>query len=367
MPIPFNQPGRNVQRHRPIIAQAVEQTLASGYYILGPAVEAFEQAFAAFCQSAHCIGVASGTDALVLALRALDLGPQAEVITAANAGGYASGACFRVGATPVYADVDPLTLLLDPVQAEAAISAATRAIIITHLYGNMADMTAFRALAERYQLALIEDCSQAHGASRADRPAGSWGDIGIFSFYPTKNLAALGDGGALVCQDSALAATLRELRQYGWQEKYTVQRPFGINSRLDALQAAILSAKLPYLEADNTRRRELAERYQAALADTPASLVRQTGPAYVAHLAVLRYAQRDRLRSALQAAGIGTDIHYPVLDCDQPGWQDLPWRALPLPVSRQACAQVLSLPLYPELRDTEITQICEVLQHTLTV
>ncbi|MEZ5591206.1 MAG: DegT/DnrJ/EryC1/StrS family aminotransferase [Gammaproteobacteria bacterium] len=146
-----------------------------------------------------------------------------------------------------------------------------------------------------------------------------------------------------------------------------MQRPFGINSRLDALQAAILSAKLPHLEEDNTRRRELAERYQTALAGTPASLVRQTGLAYVAHLAVLRHPQRDRLRSALQAVGIGTDIHYPVLDCDQPGWQALPWRALPLPVSRQACAQVLSLPLYPELLDTEITQICEVLHHTLTV
>ena len=218
MPIPFNQPSRNVQRHRQLIEQAISQTLTGGFYLLGPVVEAFEQAFASYCQVKHCVSVANGTDALVLALRAFDIGPTAEVITAANAGGYASGACFRVGATPVYADVNPTTLLLDPMQAEATISPATRAIIVTHLYGNMADMTAFRALADHYKLVLIEDCAQAHGARWANRPAGSWGDVGTFSFYPTKNLAALGDAGALICHNEKLANTLRELRQYGWRE-----------------------------------------------------------------------------------------------------------------------------------------------------
>ena len=365
MTIPFHQPGRNVQRHRHAIDKAIGKTLGSGYYILGPAVEDFEQAFANYCGAEHCIGLASGTDALLLALLAVGVRAGDEVITVANAGGYTSSVCFRLGAIPVYSDVDPLTLLADPEQIARAISPKTCAIVITHLYGNMADMAALRALADRYQIALIEDCAQAHGAVQGRRCAGSWGDIGVFSFYPTKNLGALGDAGAVLCQDAGLATAIRELRQYGWREKYTVQQPYGINSRLDALQAAILQAKLPYLDEDNARRSAIAEDYQTALVDTQASLITQTSQSCVAHLGVIRHPKRDQLRTALQTAGIGTDIHYPILDCDQAGWQDLPWRALPLPVSWRACQEILSLPLYPELSDTEVAQVCEILHNTL--
>jgi len=363
MPIPFNQPSRNVQRHRAIIDTAISQTLANGYYILGPAVDAFEQAFASFLNTPYCIGVASGTDGLLLALLASGVRAGDEIITVANAGGYSSSVCFRLGAVPVYVDVDPLSLLATPAHIEAAIGPKTRVIIVTHLYGNMADMAVFRKLADRYQLALIEDCAQAHGAVWNGQRAGRWGDIGVFSFYPTKNLGALGDSGALVCQDRGLAETLRELRQYGWKEKYTVQRPGGINSRLDALQAAILSAKLPFLDADNQRRRHIAKHYRDALAGTEAQLIAQDGPAYVGHLGLIRHPRRDRIITILNTAGIGTDIHYPVLDCDQPGWRDLPWRALPLPVSRRACQEILSVPLYPELTDAEVAQICEILHN----
>ena len=365
MRIPFHQPSRNVQRHRQAIEAAVAKTLDDGFYILGPKVENFERAFARYCDAAYCIGLASGTDALLLGLLALKVQAGDEVIAVANAGGYTSSVCFRLGATPVYVDVNPDTLLADFDHIESAITPKTRVLVITHLFGNMVDMAAMRKLADHHHIGLLEDCAQAHGALWQGRRAGSWGDIGSFSFYPTKNLGALGDGGAIICQDSDIANKVRELRQYGWRDKYSVQRPYGINSRLDALQAAVLEAKLPYLDDDNQRRREIAEHYRNALTGTQAFLITQTDPSGVAHLGVIRHPRRDQIKAELQKAGVGTDIHYPILDCDQPGWQKLSWNNSTLPLSRRACEEIISLPLYPELSESEVSRVCEILHNTV--
>lgn len=337
---------------------AIDAVLDSHNFILGSKVRAFEQAYASYQRTDHCVSVANGSDALELALRALGIGVPARVVTVANAGFYASTAVHAVGARPLYVDVteDTLTLCPDALAQALALAPKPAAVIATHLYGQMANMPAIAALCANAGVALIEDCAQAHGAELQGKKAGAWGDLACLSFYPTKNLGALGDGGAVLTANAALADRLRQLRQYGWSDKYHVDIPGGRNSRLDELQAAVLLAKLPQLDAHNAWRRRVAARYSAALAGLPLRCPAPPGPDFVAHLYVLRTAQRDALAQHLQAQAVGFGLHYPVADHLQRAY---PGAACcgPLTVTQQACAQVLSLPCYPGLSDADVDRV----------
>lgn len=357
-------PVNDLERHnRPILPEleeAARAVLGGGWYILGPRVREFEAGFAAYCGAGECVAVGNGTDALEIALRAVGAGPGDRVATVANAGGYGTAAILAAGAEPLYVDVDPATMLMDP-RSLAAAAPGVRAVIATHLYGRMADMPALLEAAGGAPV--IEDCAQAHGARLHGRHAGTWGAIGCFSFYPTKNLGALGDGGALITSDAALAARIRALRQYGWTAKYTAEAPGGRNSRLDELQAAILLVKLPRLETWNQRRREIAAAYGEALAGHDLGLPPACGPESVAHLYVVRSRRRDRLREALRAAGVGTDIHYPVPDHLQPAAAGRRWAAAALPVTGRCCREVLTLPCFPEMTRDEVRHVVEAVRH----
>lgn len=365
MPVYFNQPIRNYQQNQKAIDAAISRVLNSGYYILGDEVKCFEEQFADYCGVQHCIGVASGTDALLIALRAAGVEHGNEVITVANAGCYTSTACFQIGAVPVYVDVRPDTLVLDTNHVADAITDNTRAIVATHLFGNMVDMPPLQKLAAHHDVMLIEDCAQAHGALQNGQRAGSFGDIGVFSFYPTKNLGALGDGGALVCSNEELSSAIHELHQYGWSKKYHVERPYGVNSRLDPIQAAILTIKLPKLDAANQRRRDIVNKYKSDLDEFGLHFCYQNDSSYTGHLCVIRHSQRDMMRRALSKAGIGTDIHYPILDFEQPGLKQLKSRTQSSRISEQACREIFSLPLYPELLEEEIEAVSTSLKSVL--
>lgn len=340
------------------LSACVQRVVNSGWYVLGPEVRAFEAAFAAHVGVAHAVGVGNGTEALALALRALDVRSGQSVLTVANAGCYSSTAIEAVGARPVYADVDPQHLNLSPDALAAALAdGGLAAVIVTHLYGRMADMPAITRLCQKAGVPLIEDCAQAHGALLHGRRAGAWGTLGCFSFYPTKNLGALGDGGAVVADDAALAARVQALRQYGWGSKYTVQQSGGGNSRLDELQAAVLAAKLPLLDAANERRRAVAAQYRAGLAGLPLQLPLPADTADVVHLYVVRSAQRAALQTHLNACGIASEAHYPVPDHRQPvrSAQGSPQ----LPHTEAACAQVLSLPCHPGLQPAQVQRVVD--------
>lgn len=303
--------------------------------------------------------VANGTDALELALRGLAIAPGDEIITVANAGGYATTACRLVGAVPVWVDVLPSTLGLDVEQAVAAVSERTRAIIVTHLYGTMVDIVSLRRGLEKRglsQVRIVEDCAQAHGAIMHGAKAGSFGDVATFSFYPTKNLGACGDAGAVVTNDEMVAERITKLRQYGWSDRYRSELPLGCNSRMDEIQAAILSVKLPHVEKSNAARRGILLRYASEI-EPPMRLVGETGISNAAHLAVFCTPQRDEMRTHLAAQNIGTDIHYPVLDCDQVSQQRLPARRTPLPESEMAVKKIITLPCFAELTTMEVDTI----------
>ena len=366
MRIPINDLKRH---HAPLegeLAAAVHRVLSGGRYILGPEVEAFEQEFARYCGVEYCAGVGNGTDALELALGAVGIGPGAEVATVANAGMYGTTAILRVGAAPLYIDVDGRSMTMSPRALDAAVSggpegrpaAVPAAVIVTHLYGQLAEIEELLAIAGRKNIPVIEDCAQAHGAERAGRKAGSWGTLGCFSFYPTKNLGAAGDGGAVVTADAALARKVRALRQYGWTGKYRSTVAGGRNSRLDEIQAAVLRTKLPHLDGWNARRREIARLYRRALAGSGVALPLM-GDDYVAHLYVIRSPHRERIRGALAAAGIGTDVHYPVPDHQQESVRQIAFRRTRLPVTEACAAEVLTLPCFPEMTDEEAAAVAE--------
>ncbi|MBR6976246.1 MAG: DegT/DnrJ/EryC1/StrS family aminotransferase, partial [Ottowia sp.] len=298
----------------------------------------------------HGIGVGNGTDALMLALLALDARPGQRVLTAANAGFYSSTAIARVGAVAHYVEVDEnsLTLSVPAVQEALKEKEKPAALIVTHLYGRMADMLALTEICAAAGVPIVEDVAQAHGAQLGGRKAGSWGALGCFSFYPTKNLGAIGDGGLVTTSDETLAQRLRALRQYGWQQrKYEVALSGGMNSRLDELQAAVLLDKLSRLGAANAARREIAVRYNAAFSGLPLRCPPDADASNVVHLYVVRSAQRDALRTHLQERGIGCDVHYPIADHLQPVYGGN--GGVSLPISERACAEVLSLPCYPGL------------------
>jgi aminotransferase EvaB len=350
----INELNRHLAAIAPAIEQAVIRVIASGTFVLGPEVNAFEREFAAYVGSAYCVSLANGTDALELALRALEIGPNHTVLTVANAGMYSTAAILATGATPVYADVQSDTLLIDVADAARLVGELKiDAIVITHLYGLMVDIVPFVQLAKSKNIPVIEDCAQAHGATIDHKKAGSFGDIGCFSFYPTKNLGAIGDGGAITTSRKDLADRVRQLRQYGWGEKYHAIFAGGSNSRLDEIQAAVLRIKLPMLDQWNARRRDIAARYSEGISNTKIITQKIHGKEYVAHLYVIRATGRNCLRSHLAAVGISSDVHYPVPDYAQLAYRHL-HAGKRLTVTERMCAEVLSLPCYPELTDEEI-------------
>jgi dTDP-4-amino-4,6-dideoxygalactose transaminase len=331
------------------IVEAVERVLASGWFILGPEVEKFEQEFAAYIGVQHAIGVGSGTDALVIALRALGVGANVndEVITVPNTAVATVSAIELAGARPVLVDVHPDTMLMDPTLVERAITPRTRVIIPVHLFGQAADLDPILAIAERHKLRVLEDCAQAHGATYHGRRVGGIGDVAAFSFYPTKNLGAIGDGGMVVANDADLTDRARLLRQYGWRERYQSDIK-GMNTRLDELQAAILHAKLPRLEGWNAARRERAALYRQRIGDRVALPVEMSYGEHAYHLFVVRTPHRDALAAHLKSNGVGTAIQYPTPIHLQSAYRVLGTPGS-FPASEQLAREILSLPIYPEL------------------
>jgi dTDP-3-amino-3,4,6-trideoxy-alpha-D-glucose transaminase len=351
--IPFVSPAP--REDAPAVRAAIDRVIASGWFILGPEVEAFETEFAAASGASHAVGVGNGTDAIALILRALDIGPGDEVITTPLSAAYTALAVMMVGARPVFADIDPLRLTVDPGAVAAAVTARTRAILPVHLYGQAADMAAIARVASHHGLPIIEDCCQAHLGTAAGRPVGTMGVAGAFSFYPTKNLGALGDGGAVVTSDPALAERIKRLRNGGQSHRYHHELP-GINSRLDEMQAAILRARLPYLQGWTTERRSLASRYREELAGAAAVTVPpQLDAGHVYHLFVVRSLRRTRLQQHLSTRGVDTLVHYPVPIGRQPAFAS----AVPAdcPRATLACDEVLSLPLHPGLTERELGHV----------
>lgn len=344
-------------RLRAEIDAATARVLASGWYILGPEVRAFEDEFAAYLGAGHAVGVASGTDAVLLALRALGVGAGDEVITVAHTAVATITAITLSGATPRFVDIDPATYTLDPARLEAAITPRTRAVVPVHLYGAPADMQPILAIARAHGLLVVEDCAQAHGATIGGRRVGTFGDAAAFSFYPTKNLGALGDGGAVVTNRPDVAERLRLLRQYGWRERY-ISDVVGYNSRLDELQAAILRVRLRHLDAENASRRRLAAGYDAALAALPVALPAGWPDASaVYHLYVIAADERDALAAHLAAQGISSGVHYPVPAHRQPAYAHLGYGPSSLPATEAAAARVLSLPMYPDLPEAAVNTV----------
>ena len=344
------------------IGQAIQGVLDRGWYILGQEVQAFEEEFAAYIGVAHGIGVGSGTEAIHLALAACGFGPGDEVITVSHTAVATVAAIEMTGAIPVLVDIEPSYYTLDPLLVEAAITPCTRAILPVHLYGQAADLPAILAIARKHGLKVIEDCAQAHGARWQGRQVGSWGDLACFSFYPTKNLGALGDGGMVVTDDPDVARKVRLLREYGWAERCVSHLP-GWNSRLDEVQAAVLRVKLRYLDSDNDRRAHLAQQYSRELATCGLTLPRQRSEAtHVYHLYAVLAPRRDELQVFLKTQGIGALIHYPVPVHLQPAYRELSGSGNRFPVTEMVANQVLSLPLYPELTQGDIQQVISAVQ-----
>jgi dTDP-4-amino-4,6-dideoxygalactose transaminase len=367
-PIPQMDPGAGYRAQAVAIDAAVARVLASGWYVLGPEVAAFEAAFAEQFGLGHAVGVASGTDALTLALHALGVGPGDRVATVAHTAVATVAAIELAGAEPVLVDIDPGAMTLDPVALERTLDASPgiRAVVPVHLYGLPADMPAIVAIARRHGVLIVEDCAQAHGARIGDQAVGSFGDAAAFSFYPTKNLGCFGDGGLVTTQDPSLAQRLRELREYGWRVRY-VSETRGFNSRLDELQAAILAARLPHLETGNARRRAIAERYRSALRDVGVRFqTLRSGAVSAAHQFVIAHPQRDEILDRLRQAGVGVGIHYPVPVHRQPAYEGrVAQGAGGLAATERAAHEVLSLPLYPELSDQAVERVIRVLIEVL--
>jgi len=341
------------------IREAVSRVIDRGWFILGPEVKAFEREFASAVGSAHAVGVACGTEAISLALMGLGIGAGDEVITSPLTATFTALAISRTGARPVFADVDPETLNLSAQSASKRVTSRTKAIVPVHLYGNPCDLPAHEELARKKNLHLVEDACQAHGATLGGKPVGSWGEAGCFSFYPTKNLGALGDGGMIATDDPQLAEGLRRLRNGGQVNRY-VHEEVGVNARLDEIQAAVLRAKLPRLAGWNERRRELADIYRRRLKGTPVRMVRVLPESESAvHLFVVRAPDRDLLSEALTASGIQTLIHYPVPAHLQPAYRSLGQGEGSCPVAEQAAGEILSLPLYPDLSDRDVERVAE--------
>ncbi len=367
-PIPQTDPRAGYLARRKAIDEAIARTLESGWYILGAEVSSFEVEFAAYIGGRHCVGVGSGTDALVLALRAAGVRPGDFVATVSHTAVATVAAIELAGAKPLLVDIDPKTYTIDPEKLSQVLSSPPgriSAVIAVHLYGQPADLAALVPLVAKHGVRLIEDCAQSHGAYFGDRRAGTFGDIACFSFYPTKNLGALGDGGAVVTSDDGIAERLRALREYGWKERYISDIP-GTNSRLDELQAAILRAKLPALDLENTRRAEIADAYDKGLQGLALTLpYRRAGTSHVFHQYVVRSGKREALRMALKQEGVATNIHYPVPVHRQAAYEGrIAVAPSGMAETERAALEVLSLPMYPQLDDAQVDRVVAALRKT---
>ncbi|MEI6668434.1 MAG: DegT/DnrJ/EryC1/StrS family aminotransferase [Acidobacteriota bacterium] len=335
---------------------AIRRVIDRGWYVLGPEVDAFEASFAGACQASHAIGVGTGTDAIAIILRGLGIGAGDEVITTPLSAAYTALACMMVGARPVFADLDPARLTLDPSAVEAQITPRTKAILPVHLYGQPADMPAIMDIASRHHLAVVEDCCQAHLATCGGRPVGSFGVAAAYSFYPTKNLGALGDGGAITTSDAALADRCKRLRNGGQTDRYH-HAEMGVNSRLDEIQAAILSARLPYLKGWTDARRRVATIYRRLLSGTAVEVPPERDPGHVYHLFPVLSDDRDRLHARLRESGIETLIHYPVPIPRQPALASQ--QPAQCPIADRVCARIVSVPLYPGIPTSEVELVAD--------
>ena len=336
------------------VRAAIERVVASGWFVLGPEVEAFESEFAAASRVPHAVGVGTGTDAITLILRALDIGPGDEVITAPLSAAYSALAVMMAGARPVFTDIDPDRLTLDPRHVEAAITPRTRALMPVHLYGQPADMRPLEAIAAKHTLALVEDAAQAQLGTEGGRPVGTIGIAAATSFYPTKNLGALGDGGAVLTRDAQLAARVKRLRNGGQTSRYHHEEA-GANSRLDEMQAAILRARLPFLAAWTARRRAIAAGYRRGLATSALAVPREFDVGHVYHLFPVLTARRDAFQQHMRDSGIETLIHYPVPIPRQPALGAT--SPAMCAVADRVCAQVVSLPMYPGLSESAVSAV----------
>jgi dTDP-4-amino-4,6-dideoxygalactose transaminase len=362
MNVPFLNLAAQYQSLRAELLPVVERALADSHYILGPNVAALEQEIAAFTETKFGIGVNSGSDALTLALRALDIGPGDEVITTPFTYIAPAESIYQVGARLVFADIDAATFQISPAAVASKITSRTRAIIPVHLFGQAAPLAPLEALAQKHRLALVEDCAQAIGATFAGRPVGQFGRLGCFSFYPTKNLGADGDGGMVVTSDEPLARKLRMLRAHGIERRY-YHDLHGYNSRLDELQAAILRVKLPHLRRWNERRVEIARRYTAGLRDLPLQLaVTAPGNTHVFHVYAILSEERDALQKHLSDQGVATIIYYPLPLHLQKVYADLGFRSGDFPVAEQISRKILPLPIYPELTDAQADYVVAVIR-----
>ncbi|MGE5620706.1 MAG: DegT/DnrJ/EryC1/StrS family aminotransferase [Sphingomonadaceae bacterium] len=357
MRIEFNDLKPQHREMRDEIRSALDQVLEDGWFILGRQGEAFEREFADYCGVAHCVAVGSGTEAIHLALLACGVQPGDDVVTVSHTAVPTASAISFAGARPVFVDIDPRTFTMDPDKLEAAITPRTRAILPVHLYGQVADMEPILEVGRRHGIPVIEDACQAHGAEYRGRRAGSLGSLAAFSFYPTKNLGACGDGGAVTTDDAELADKLRLLRNYGQRKRYFHESK-GFNSRLDEMQAAILRAKLPHLNRWNEMRRAKARLYHSLLKGVVLPFEADYGR-HVYHLYVIRTPRRDELQRFLADRGIGSLIHYPVPVHLQEAYRDLGVPAGALPATERCAREILSLPLYPELPDEQIAEVAE--------
>lgn len=358
--VPLNDLSRALAAERQLLLDAAAAVIDSGWLVHGPAHRAFESTLATYVGARHVLGVASGTDALEIALRAVVPADRPVVVTAANCGGYTTTAARRAGFTVRFADVDEATHLLTSETLAEVVGPDVGAVVVTHLYGRAADVRAIREVCAPFGIRVVEDCAQALGARTDEGRVGSLADIATFSFYPTKNLGAIGDGGAVATSDEVVAETVRQLRQYGWSGKYRIERDGGRNSRLDELQAAILNARLPMLETGNARRRQIIAAY-VERASERLHVLPATSESHVGHLAVVTTPHRTELRDHLAAAGIGADVHYPVPDHRQPAFA-AEYAEVSLPVTERLAETILSLPVFPELRDDEVERVCVALE-----
>ena len=357
MSILFNNLSCKISENNLLILDSIKNVLSSGWVILGPEVENFEDAFARYLNAKHCIGVANGTDAIELALKSFDISKSDMVATVANAGAYTTNAILAIGANPFFLDVDSETFNTTIEEVYRAIKAGVKAVVATHLYGlAIQEIDEIAKLCSKHSVYLLEDCAQSHGAKISNKFTGSFGDAAAFSFYPTKNLGALGDGGAVVTNNTEIATKVRGLRQYGWSTKYRIEIPGARNSRLDEMQAAILQIFLPNLDLMNKKRRDIAIRYSKEIKNASVVTPKNIAENYVAHLYVIKSKQRNLLKEYLKSNEIASDIHYPIPDHQQPffGTQ---YKDLTLENTEELSNIILTLPCYPEMPEKDVEKV----------
>ncbi len=353
----INNISARIARHLQQITASIDRVISSGFFVLGPEVTQFERLFAVYLGARHCVGLANGTDAIELSLRAMGVSTGDQVATVANAGMYTTTAMLAIGAEPYFMDVDLDTRVTTLEEVTRAVKAGVKAVVVTHLYGlAIPEIALISEYCIQNDVPLLEDCAQAHGAQVNGQKVGTFGDAGSFSFYPTKNLGALGDGGAVITNNLDIAEKIRSLRQYGWTAKYEVQFLDGCNSRLDEMQAAILSDFLPHLDNANARRREIAIRYSSLICQPNIAVPHYDGTDYVAHLYVIRSKKRDVLREHLRNLNIGSDIHYPIPDYRQPVFAGR-FLKIRLENTEQLTSEILTLRCYPEMTDDEVDRV----------